>query len=105
VSFGAAIKDIQARLGDYYAPVQGGSRYTSPDVARALDLLDHAGAFGIGQSSWGPTGFAFAASREEANRLAAIVRQDADLTTLDIRVCPGLNRGAEIRAIAATNDD
>jgi len=94
-SFGAAIGELQSRVGDYFAPIQGGSRFTSPDVGAALALLDRAGAHGIGQSSWGPTGFAFAPSMEEAERLAAVLRDDARIRTLDIRVCSGLNRGAQ----------
>jgi beta-ribofuranosylaminobenzene 5'-phosphate synthase len=97
-SFGAAIKELQVRLGDYFAPAQGGARFTSSDVAAVLDTLDRAGAFGIGQSSWGPTGFAFAPSPKEADRLAAIARQGPSGRGLDIRVCKGLNRGAEIVA-------
>lgn len=95
-SFGAAIKELQAVLGDYYAPAQGGQRFTSPAVAAALDLMDRAGAHGIGQSSWGPTGFAFAPSADEAERLAEIARRDPACRGLDIRVCPGLNHGAEL---------
>ena len=95
-NFGAAIRELQVRLGDYFAPAQGGSRFTSGDVAAVLDTLDGAGAFGIGQSSWGPTGFAFAPSAEEAARLAAITRRHPSARGLDIRVCKGLNRGAEI---------
>lgn len=106
-SFGAAIKELQARLGDYFAPAQGGSRFTSRDVAAVLDALDGAGAFGIGQSSWGPTGFAFAPSADEAARLAMIARQHPSARGLDIRVCKGLNRGAEIvaRALARDSDE
>ena len=95
-SFGSAIRELQARVGDYFAPIQGGSRFTSPDVAAALGRLDAAGAHGIGQSSWGPTGFAFASSSEEAARLLAILREDARLRALDIRAVAGLNRGAQI---------
>lgn len=95
-SFGAAIKELQAILGDHYAPSQGGHRFTSNAVAACLDLLHRAGAHGIGQSSWGPTGFAFAASTEEAERLAQIARRDPRNRGLDIRVCPGLNHGAEL---------
>jgi beta-ribofuranosylaminobenzene 5'-phosphate synthase len=98
--FGAAIKELQMRLGDYFAPAQGGSRFTSREVAAVLDALDGAGAFGIGQSSWGPTGFAFAPSPEEADRLAGIARQHPSGRGLDIRVCTGLNCGAEIVAHA-----
>ena len=99
--FGTAIRELQSRVGDYFAPIQGGSRFTSPDVAAALARLDEAGAHGIGQSSWGPTGFAFAPSAAEASRLVELVRGDARLRTLDIRVCSGLNRGAQIDIHAA----
>jgi beta-RFAP synthase len=92
--FGTAIAELQQRLGDYFSAAQGGSRFTSPQVAASLDLLTREGAYGIGQSSWGPTGFAFAASQVEANRLVNIAREHDE--GLDIRVCKGLNRGAEI---------
>jgi predicted sugar kinase len=94
--FGAAIAELQQRLGDYFSPRQGGSRFTSPHVAACLDLLAREGAHGIGQSSWGPTGFAFAASEIEADRLVSIARRHDSGAGLDIRVCKGLNRGAEI---------
>ena len=64
--FGSAIKEMQMLIGDYFAAIQGGSRFSSPDVAAALAALEDEGAYGIGQSSWGPTGFAFAPSAEEA---------------------------------------
>ena len=96
VNFGSAIKELQARLGDYFAAAQGGTRFTSPDVAAVLAALDREGAFGIGQSSWGPTGFAFAATPEEADRLARIAQRHPSGQGLDIRVCAGFNRAAEI---------
>lgn len=95
--FGEAIKEVQIRLGDYYAPVQGGRRFTSPEVAAALALIEHEGALGIGQSSWGPTGFAFTPSHAAATRLAALLRQQPEGRGLDIRICAALNRGAEIK--------
>jgi beta-RFAP synthase len=101
--FSAAIKELQMRLGDFYAPVQGGHRFTSPRVAAALALLEHEGATGVGQSSWGPTGFAFVPSRAEAARLATIARQHPGCRGLDIRVCAALNRGADIKAHAAAD--
>lgn len=98
--FSAAIKELQKRLGDYFARAQGGSRFTSPAVADVLDTLDGAGAHGIGQSSWGPTGFAFAPSPDDALGLANIARQHPSNRGLDIRICTGLNHGAEIVAHA-----
>jgi predicted sugar kinase len=99
-AFSAAIRDLQQGIGDYFAPVQGGSRFLSPDVAAALARLDAAGAHGIGQSSWGPTGFAFSQSDAAANELAALLRKEDRFRALDIRICSGLNRGAEIVAHA-----
>ncbi|MGZ5843947.1 MAG: GHMP kinase, partial [Xanthobacteraceae bacterium] len=94
--FGSAIKEMQMLLGDYFAAIQGGSRFSSPDVAAALGVLEDEGAFGIGQSSWGPTGFAFASSVEEANRLLESIRRQPRYRDLDIRAVSGLNRGAQI---------
>lgn len=56
--FGIAITRIQEIIGDYFAQVQGG-RFTSPLLAPVLSELQELGATGSGQSSWGPTGFAF----------------------------------------------
>jgi predicted sugar kinase len=100
--FGSAITELQQRLGDYYAPAQGGSRFMSPDVAAVLDALAGAGATGIGQSSWGPTAFAFAPSRAEAERMAEVARRHPSARALDIRICVGLNRGAELVAHGLT---
>jgi len=55
--FGDAITQIQNVVGDYFATVQGG-RYTSPFLKSILETMGHEGATGMGQSSWGPTGFA-----------------------------------------------
>ena len=95
-SFGAAITEIQSCLGSYFAAAQGGSLFTSPDVAAVLAALEREGACGIGQSSWGPTGFAFSTAPAEADRLAHIARLHPRGRGLDIRVCAGFNRAAEI---------
>lgn len=97
-SFGAAISELQVHIGDYFAPVQGGGRFLSPRVAAAMTALERGGACGIGQSSWGPTGFAFAADAARAGELAARLRAQAAFAALDIRVCRGLNHGARIEA-------
>jgi len=102
-AFGSAIKDIQRCMGDYFAPLQGGSRFCSPDVAGALDLLEREGAIGVGQSSWGPTGFAFAPSAEAAKRLLSNARRDERGRDLDLHSYSGLNRGADIIARVAAD--
>lgn len=102
--FGSAIKEMQVLLGDYFAAIQGGSRFSSPDVAAALAALEDEGAYGIGQSSWGPTGFAFAPSAEEANRLVERVYRHPRYRDLDIRTVAGLNRGAHIVSHAEADE-
>jgi beta-RFAP synthase len=93
--FGSAIGHIQTILGDYFAPAQGG-RYTSPGVATIMAALGKAGAYGLGQSSWGPTGFAFAETETEARRLVDQISRNAADLHLDVIICKGLNRGAKI---------
>jgi beta-ribofuranosylaminobenzene 5'-phosphate synthase len=56
--FGEAITRIQNIVGDYFADAQGG-RFTSPFLKSILESMKNSGATGMGQSSWGPTGFAF----------------------------------------------
>lgn len=93
--FGAAITEIQARVGDHFATIQGG-RFTSSRVARALAALRRLASPGIGQSSWGPTGFAFARDAAEACRLRAALERDGAAEGLDMRIQLPLNRGARI---------
>ena len=92
--FGAAIGEIQARLGDHYAGAQGG-RYTSKDVESAMEFAAAHGATGVGQSSWGPTGFAILPSQEAAERLAgALSERFADRQNLSFLLTEGRNSGA-----------
>jgi beta-RFAP synthase len=95
-SFGAGISAIQAIIGEYFAPVQGGARFKSRAVEALLQDLASGGATGIGQSSWGPTGFAFVSDTVTARKLVAEAQPKAADMRLDIRICKGLNRGAMI---------
>jgi beta-ribofuranosylaminobenzene 5'-phosphate synthase len=100
--FGDAISSIQTVLGNYFAPAQGGGRYTSPSVAAVMSALERHGAKGIGQSSWGPAGFAFVASDDEAQRLVKLVQTDRlpeenrAAKNPIMLICKPLNRGARI---------
>lgn len=53
--FGAAVTRIQEIVGDYFAPAQGGRRYTSAKVEQLVAGLLAEGATGVGQTSWGQT--------------------------------------------------
>jgi len=65
-AFGEAIQTLQEVTGDYFAPAQGGGRYTSQLVTLVLSQLKTNGVHCFGQSSWGPTGFAVFANQLEA---------------------------------------
>jgi len=95
-AFGAGIAEIQAVIGDYFAPAQGGTRWTSPAVGRLAGRLAEAGAAGIGQTSWGPSGYAFAASQAQAERLVALAAAQAQADGLDLTIVKGRNTGARV---------
>jgi beta-RFAP synthase len=97
--FGAAIREIQTILGSYFAPAQGG-RYTSAAVGQIMQALEELGAYGMGQSSWGPTGFAFAESETQAQHFANQIAKDAERLHLEIMVCQGANSGAMIEVVS-----
>jgi beta-ribofuranosylaminobenzene 5'-phosphate synthase len=101
-AFGGALTEIQAIVGGHFAGAQGGSPWASPAVGRAVEALREAGAYGIGQSSWGPTGFAFAPSQEIADRLYDSSIELARAEGLEILIAAGRNRGASIERIAST---
>jgi len=100
-TFGAALTEIQSIIGEHFAAAQGGSPWTSPAVGRIAQKLKAVGAFGIGQSSWGPTGFAFAASQENAQRLYDFLIEAARAEGLEILIARGRNRGASVERIAS----
>jgi beta-RFAP synthase len=94
--FGPAVTEIQALVGDHFAPAQGG-RFASPRVARWLDWFATRGAACHGQSSWGPTGFVMTSSAEEARQLleaAKAARAPDD--PVRFRSVAGRNAGARI---------
>ncbi|MEK1887486.1 MAG: beta-ribofuranosylaminobenzene 5'-phosphate synthase family protein [Phyllobacterium sp.] len=92
-AFARGVEAIQSEIGSYFAPAQGGV-FTSRKVEATLHRLADAGALGIGQSSWGPTGFAFAPTQAEAERIVGAIGGRTPGTT--IRIVAGRNAGAEI---------
>lgn len=93
--FGAAINELQHCVGDYFSPAQGG-RYTSKRVGEVALTLQELGAACIGQSSWGPTGFALVASEADAQAMVRAVRDRyADAAGLELMICAARNEGAQ----------
>ncbi|WP_238122797.1 MULTISPECIES: beta-ribofuranosylaminobenzene 5'-phosphate synthase family protein [unclassified Xanthobacter] len=101
-TFGAAIGEWQRALGDHYAAAQGGGRFSSPMVADAVAFMEGQGFAGVGQSSWGPTGFALVGDPSQAQQLVEVLRHRfASFTNLTFDCVPGNNHGAEIRVMDA----
>ena len=84
-------------MGAYFAPSQGGA-YASPRVADALAWLRNEGIVGLGQSSWGPTGFAFVASQTEGEKLLDRLRAQVGHQGLSFALAQGRNEGAKIKS-------
>lgn len=95
--FGKGVTHVQQMVGDYFANYQGG-RFSSNLVADALTWMDDQGVTGVGQSSWGPTGFALVESETEANRLVHEASKVSN-KELSFKVCKASNEGATIEIL------
>jgi len=98
--FAASVGEMQRLLGEHYADAQGG-RYTSSAVAEVMDWLETRGLRGLGQSSWGPTGFAVLGSPKEAEQVLSEARDRfGDRPALAFDCVRGSNAGARIEWLA-----
>lgn len=95
--FGSAVAELQRSVGDHFAPRQGGSRFTSPRVAKVLAELEAHGVKGVGQSSWGPTGFAFLGSEAEGQKWLSRFTESSFSKELGFALTAGRNAGAVVR--------
>jgi beta-RFAP synthase len=95
-AFGAALSEIQSIVGAHFAAAQGGAPWSNPAVGRIVARLRDAGATGVGQSSWGPTGFAFVSNVAAADRLYSSLVEEAKAEGLELKIVQGRNTGAVI---------
>jgi beta-RFAP synthase len=94
-TFSDEIGRLQACMGRYYGPAQGGA-FASPRVSEVLNWLRGKGIAGLGQSSWGPTGFAFVASEAEGKDLLDEAEARHSQPGLSFILAQGHNEGAKI---------
>jgi beta-RFAP synthase len=92
-AFGEALYDFNARVGESFAPVQGGP-YAGPRVQALVEHLRGQGVRGAGQSSWGPTVFAVVGDEGRAEHLAGQVRGRFGLGPGEVWVTRACNQGA-----------
>ncbi|MFT3666144.1 beta-ribofuranosylaminobenzene 5'-phosphate synthase family protein [Piscinibacter sp.] len=98
-AFAAGLNRVQQRLGEHFAPAQAGSAWTSAAVGRLMRCWGGQGAdaAALGQSSWGPTGFAIVPSETAAHALVAAARAAGVLDdALECRVVGARRGGARI---------
>jgi beta-ribofuranosylaminobenzene 5'-phosphate synthase len=97
-SFGEALTQIQIVIGDYFAEVQGGT-YSSQTATEGIALLQKLGAYGAGQSSWGPAFYGLTQkekAREIELKIKAFLKKNAGG---QVFVAKANNRGAYIKVI------
>jgi beta-RFAP synthase len=103
--FAAGVTRVQRLLAGHFAPAQGGP-YASEAVGRVVEWIAAHACAGIGQSSWGPTGFAIVASLDEARRALAGAQSAGVVDpALELRITSARNRGGSIVAAPAARPD
>ena len=97
LTFGTCMQELQNYNGDFFAPFQNG-RFASKDVANVLIWLQQNGAPCVGQSSWGPTGFAILESAQQAQQLITKARLAyVGVPNISFNVVNGNNNGATVK--------
>lgn len=91
-TFGEALHEFNHRVGEIFAPLQGGV-YANPRSAEIIHWLRGQGVRGVGQSSWGPAVFAIVES-EQARELLAPQKRGLDIATSVVILTRAMNRGA-----------
>lgn len=98
-AFAEAVHDYGRLSGSCFTAVQGGS-FASPAIGNFVDQLREQGIRGVGQSSWGPTVFAFAPNEVKAcEYVQRVQRQSQDFAT-DIAIVAADNLGATTETVA-----
>ena len=72
-AFGAALEEIQARVGEAFAPAQCGGAFARPESVEIVQFLREFGLVGVGQSSWGPTLYGF--SDDPSDEIPSVLRR------------------------------
>lgn len=100
--FAQGLGRIQSLLGAHFAPAQEAGPFTSPAVERAMDYLARHRGAPVGQSSWGPTGFAFFPDAQAAAEALRAVRDaGAAQAELTLHVVAARDHGARITRVGA----
>lgn len=94
-AFTQVIGQLQAYNASYFSPAQGGD-YASQKVSCVLTELKKEGYVGLGQSSWGATGFVLCPNQTAAVELLARLKNKHNTSDLAFLICQGNNQGAKV---------
>jgi beta-ribofuranosylaminobenzene 5'-phosphate synthase len=100
-AFGEALYDFNVRVGELFAPVQGGT-YAHARVADLVEFVRRQGVRGVGQSSWGPAVFVVVEDEERAADLAWRAREAFALRGPEVFAARGCSRGATLETVQST---
>lgn len=97
--FGAALSDIDCKTGLFFKPIQGGI-YCEKLSYQLIDHLRASGAYGTGQSSWGPTVYGLILE-EESQILAHSMNNFLMENQIPgkVIISSGRNKGAEVELL------
>lgn len=81
-----AVYSYNRHSGNLFAAVQGGP-YNGPSIEASIDRLRRMGVHGVGQSSWGPTIFAFCETKQRAAEVKDLFGADAQTAISQFSNC------------------
>jgi len=95
--FGSSLTEIDHNTGLFFAPVQGGI-YSGKLSDKIIDHLLASGAYGAGQSSWGPAIYGLTLKEESASLVSCMKEFMTEQKIKgNVIVSSGRNRGAKIK--------
>lgn len=84
-------------VGEYFSPAQGGT-YSTQLIRSLAQYVREQGFHGVGQTSWGPTGFVMCPSTDAATQLMAELRTKA-WSDCEILMTGPRNTGATVQSM------
>jgi beta-ribofuranosylaminobenzene 5'-phosphate synthase len=97
-SFGDALTKIQVLTGGHFAQAQGGT-YSSPAAAECIEFMKSTGAYGVGQSSWGPALYAVVKQEQAKDVFFKVKAYLRGGVGGQVFVAKANNRGATIKTL------
>jgi beta-RFAP synthase len=98
-NFGTALTKIQILTGNHFAQAQGGT-YAKSASTKCIEFMKQTGAYGVGQSSWGPALYAIVKQQQANSFLTKVQKHLKDNAGGDAFIAKANNQGATINVEA-----